>query len=151
MKPEKFTRRNLWLAILCFLAPAFFPSTARAQGPVFAVEKEGSTVQFSVKASVAIVGKFDKWKATSATLCTSQKQTCRQLIRRDFWSLTMYDKEYFLVPNSINRYSLSSRDKFKTNQDGSMDLYIQKESPGADKQSNWLPSPDGEFILMLRL
>jgi DNA sulfur modification protein DndE len=68
-----------------------------------------------------------------------------------FWSLTMYDKEYFLVANSINRYSLSSRDKFQHNPDGSMDLYIQKESPGADKQSNWLPAPDGEFILMLRL
>jgi hypothetical protein len=70
---------------------------------------------------------------------------------KGFWSLTMYDNEYFLVPNSINRYSLSSRDKFKLNQDGSMDLYTQKESPGADKKSNWLPSPDGEFILMLRL
>jgi hypothetical protein len=68
-----------------------------------------------------------------------------------FWSLTMYDKEYFLVANSINRYSLSSRDKFQHNPDGSMDLYIQKESPGADKQSNWLPAPDGEFILMPRL
>jgi DNA sulfur modification protein DndE len=68
-----------------------------------------------------------------------------------FWSLTMYDKEYFLVANAINRYSLSSRDKFQHNPDGSMDLYIQKESPGADKQSNWLPAPDGEFILMLRL
>jgi hypothetical protein len=55
------------------------------------------------------------------------------------------------VPNSINRSSLSSRDKFKLNQDGSMDLYIQKQSPGADKKSNWLPSPDGEFILMFRL
>jgi hypothetical protein len=63
----------------------------------------------------------------------------------------MYDKEYFLAANSINRYSLSSRDKFQHNPDGSMDLYIQKESPGAAKQSNWLPAPDGEFILMLRL
>jgi hypothetical protein len=70
---------------------------------------------------------------------------------RGFWSLTMYDKEYFLAANSINRYSLSSRDKFQHNPDGSMDLYIQKESPGVDKQSNWLPAPDGEFILMLRL
>jgi hypothetical protein len=43
---------------------------------------------------------------------------------KGFWSLTMYDKEYFLVPNSINRYSLSSRDKFKHNQDGSIDLNI---------------------------
>lgn len=68
-----------------------------------------------------------------------------------FWSLTIYDKEYFLVANSINRYSLSSRDMFQNNPDGSMDLYIQKESPGADKQSNWLPAPNGEFIRMLSL
>ena len=64
MKHEKLTWSNLWLVILCILAPAFLPSTARAQGPVFVVEKEGSTVQFSVKASVAIVGQFDKWEAT---------------------------------------------------------------------------------------
>jgi hypothetical protein len=68
-----------------------------------------------------------------------------------FWSLTMYDKEYFLVANSINRYSLSSRGEFQNNPDGSMDSYIQKESPGADKQANWLRAPDGEFILMPRL
>jgi hypothetical protein len=70
---------------------------------------------------------------------------------RGFWSLTTYDNEYFLVPNSINRYALSSRDKFKHNPDGSMDFNIQRDSPGAEKQSNWLPVPDGEFILMLRL
>jgi hypothetical protein len=68
-----------------------------------------------------------------------------------FWSITLYDKEYFLVSNSINRYSLSPRDQLQPNPDGSMDLYIQKESPGPDKQANWLPAPDGEFILMLRL
>jgi hypothetical protein len=63
----------------------------------------------------------------------------------------LYDTEYFLAPNPANRYALLSRDKFKHNPDGSMDLYIQKESPGADQQANWLPAPDGEFILMLRL
>ena len=63
----------------------------------------------------------------------------------------MYDGEYFLVPNTVNRYSLSSRDKFTYNADGSVDLYVQKQSPGSDKQSNWLPAPDGDFILMLRL
>ena len=52
------------LTILCFLASALLPSLAQAQGPVFAITPEGSTVQFSVKASVAIVGKFDKWDAT---------------------------------------------------------------------------------------
>ena len=52
------------LTILCFLASALLPSLAQAQGPVFAITPEESTVQFSVKASVAIVGKFDKWDAT---------------------------------------------------------------------------------------
>ena len=68
-----------------------------------------------------------------------------------FWSLTMYDAEYFFVPNKLNRYTVSSRSKFKTNKDGSVDVYIQKDSPGKDKESNWLPAPAGKFILMLRL
>ncbi len=68
-----------------------------------------------------------------------------------FWSLTMYDKNFFFVPNSLNRYTLSSRFNFKYNEDGSLDFYIQKDSPGKDKESNWLPSPAGKFILMLRL
>ena len=68
-----------------------------------------------------------------------------------FWSLTMYDKDYFFVDNPLNRYTLSARNKLKTNPDGSVDLYIQAESPGKDKESNWLPAPKDEFILMMRL
>ena len=68
-----------------------------------------------------------------------------------FWSLTMYDGDYFFVPNKLNRYTLSSRNKFKMNNDGSVDLYIQNASPGKDKEANWLPAPAGKFILMLRL
>ena len=68
-----------------------------------------------------------------------------------FWSIVMYDKDYFLVPNSINRYTVSSRDKFKTNADGSVDLYIQHDSPGKDKEANWLPAPADTFVLMMRL
>ena len=68
-----------------------------------------------------------------------------------FWSLTMYDKDYFFVDNPLNRYTLSQRNKFKTNADGSVDLYIQAESPGKDKESNWLPAPKDEFVLMMRL
>ena len=68
-----------------------------------------------------------------------------------FWSLTMYDAEYFFVPNKLNRNTLSQRNKLKANPDGSTDLYIQKDSPGKDKESNWLPAPEGKFILMLRL
>jgi hypothetical protein len=68
-----------------------------------------------------------------------------------FWSLTMYDAEYFFVANPLNRYTLSQRNKFKANEDGSVDLYIQNENPGKDKESNWLPAATGRFILMLRL
>ncbi len=68
-----------------------------------------------------------------------------------FWSLTMYDKDYFFVPNKLNRYTLSSRSKFVANADGSVDLYLQPESPGKAKEANWLPAPKGQFIPMLRL
>lgn len=68
-----------------------------------------------------------------------------------FWSLTMYDKDYFFVPNPINRQSISARQDLKPNADGSVDLYIQNESPGPEKESNWLPAPKDKFILMMRL
>jgi hypothetical protein len=68
-----------------------------------------------------------------------------------FWSLTMYDAEYFFVANSLNRFTLSQRDKLKENSDGSVDLYIQKDSPGAEKEANWLPAPEGKFVLMMRM
>lgn len=67
-----------------------------------------------------------------------------------FWSLTMYDGSYFFVKNPINRHSISARQDLKANADGSVDLYIQNESPGADKESNWLPAPKDKFILMMR-
>jgi hypothetical protein len=70
---------------------------------------------------------------------------------RGFWSVTMYDDKYFFVNNPLNRYSISARQNLKTNPDGSTDLYIQKDSPGPDKESNWLPAPAGKFILMLRM
>ncbi|HRD93354.1 MAG TPA: DUF1214 domain-containing protein, partial [Accumulibacter sp.] len=68
-----------------------------------------------------------------------------------FWSLTMYNADFFFVDNRLGRYTLGSRSKFATNKDGSVDLYLQRESPGKDKESNWLPAPDDRFILMLRL
>jgi hypothetical protein len=68
-----------------------------------------------------------------------------------FWSVTMYDTNYFFVANPINRYSISPRQNLKTTPDGSTDLYIQNESPGADNESNWLPAPKGKFVLMLRM
>jgi hypothetical protein len=68
-----------------------------------------------------------------------------------FWSLTMYDAQYFFVANPLNRYTLSQRNTLKSNPDGSVDLYIQAANPGPDKEANWLPAPSGPFNLMLRL
>ncbi len=68
-----------------------------------------------------------------------------------FWSVTLYDDESFLVTNPINRYSLGSRDPMKYGKDGSLTIYVQHESPGKDKEANWLPSAKGEIALALRL
>jgi hypothetical protein len=69
-----------------------------------------------------------------------------------FWSLTIYDDESFLVDNPIDRYSLSGRDEMNYGEDGSLTIYIQHESPGEDKEANWLPAPDGDIgYLALRL
>lgn len=68
-----------------------------------------------------------------------------------FWSLTMYNDQYFFVDNPLNRYTLSERNDLKVNADGSVDMYLQKDNPGPEKQPNWLPAPDGRFLLMLRL
>ncbi len=71
-----------------------------------------------------------------------------------FWSVTMYDgKTQLLTKNPINRYLINSPmlPQMKKNQDGSLKLYIQKDSPGADKESNWLPAPNDLIYLVMRL
>ena len=68
-----------------------------------------------------------------------------------FWSLTMYDSEGFFVANPLDRVSLSQRNDFNFNADGSLDLYIQNDSPGEDQEPNWLPAPEGAFALFMRL
>jgi hypothetical protein len=68
-----------------------------------------------------------------------------------FWSITLYDDEGFQVGNVLNRFAVSSWMPFKTNADGSLDLYFQSESPGKDKEANWLPAPTGAFNLTMRL
>jgi hypothetical protein len=71
-----------------------------------------------------------------------------------FWSVTMYDgKSQLLIKNPINRYLLNSAmlSSMKKNADGSLTLYIQKDSPGADKESNWLPAPNDTIYLVMRL
>lgn len=68
-----------------------------------------------------------------------------------FWSLTMYDSRGFFCENAIGRYALGDRDKLRYNADGSLDLYIQHQRPGAGDASNWLPAPSEAFSMSLRL
>jgi hypothetical protein len=68
-----------------------------------------------------------------------------------FWSLTLYNKEHLFEPNKLNRFSLGTKSKsLKYNADGSLTLYFQNGSPGADKESNWVPAPNDEFSLYIR-
>ena len=70
-----------------------------------------------------------------------------------FWSITMYmiDGGWWFVPNALNKFTVSPRNNLKTNPDGSTTLYFQTESPGKEKEANWLPAPKGPFIPMLRM
>ena len=71
-----------------------------------------------------------------------------------FWSVTMYDgKSQLLIKNPINRYLINSPmlPSMKKNADGSLTLYIQKDSPGKAKEANWLPAPNDTIYLVMRL
>lgn len=70
-----------------------------------------------------------------------------------FWSITMYeiDNGWWFVPNALNKFTVSPRNDLVANEDGSVTLYFQNESPGKDKEANWLPAPKGDFLPMLRM
>jgi hypothetical protein len=71
---------------------------------------------------------------------------------RAFWSLTMYNEKQFFAANPIDRYAIGDRDNLMFNSDGSLDIYIQRQSPGPGKDANWLPSPaDGAFSMTMRI
>lgn len=72
---------------------------------------------------------------------------------KGFWSITMYqiDKGWWFTPNPLNKFTVSPRDNLKANADGSVTLYFQNETPGPEKESNWLPAPKGAFIPMMRM
>jgi len=70
-----------------------------------------------------------------------------------FWSITMYNSRLFLINNPLNRYLINSPmlSDLKKNADGSLSIFMQYESPGKDKESNWLPTPNGPFVAVMRL
>ena len=70
---------------------------------------------------------------------------------KGFWSLTLYNAENFFHANKLNRFSLGTKNKdLQFGADGSLTLYLGAQSPGKDKESNWLPAPKGTFSLLLR-
>jgi len=70
---------------------------------------------------------------------------------KGFWSLTLYNEHHFFHPNTLNRYSLGTKSKtLQYNPDGSLTLYFGAKSPGKEKETNWLPAPEGMFSLYLR-
>lgn len=72
---------------------------------------------------------------------------------RGFWSITMYvdDDGWWFYPNPLNKFTVSMRDEPAFDPDGSLTLYFQHESPGKDKEANWLPAPAGDFLLTMRM
>jgi hypothetical protein len=70
-----------------------------------------------------------------------------------FWSITMYqvDNGWWFVPNKLDRFTVSPRNNPRLDKDGSLTLHFQRTSPGKARESNWLPAPEGEFVLMLRM
>ncbi|MGY2492530.1 DUF1254 domain-containing protein [Cupriavidus sp. CP313] len=68
-----------------------------------------------------------------------------------FWSVTAYDTAGYFIPNALKRHAIGDRDKLVANADGSVDLYVQADSPGKDKEANWLPVGKAPFTLLMRL
>ncbi|MBZ6075741.1 DUF1214 domain-containing protein [Microvirga sp. WGZ8] len=70
---------------------------------------------------------------------------------RGFWSLMIYNPDHLFAPNALNRFALSTKNKtLKYNPDGSLTLCLGNQSPGQDKESNWVPAPSGNFSIWLR-
>lgn len=68
-----------------------------------------------------------------------------------FWSITMYDSEGFQAANELSRFAIGDRDPLSYNPDGSLDIFIQHDDPGTDRQANWLPAPSGTLGITMRL
>jgi hypothetical protein len=70
---------------------------------------------------------------------------------RGYWSMTVLDQRGLPVDNILRRFSIGDRNSLRLNEDGSLDIFVQHESPGAARESNWLPAPPGPFQLVLTI
>jgi hypothetical protein len=107
----------------------------------------------SVYPSTSLDAKGEKLNGANNYTLTFKKDQMPPVNPLAFWSITMYtiDDGLWFYPNELNKLTVSPRDKLVYNADGSLTLYFQHESPGIDKQANWLPAPTGPFALTLRV
>jgi hypothetical protein len=107
----------------------------------------------SVYPTTYVDGSGVKLNGTNNYTLTFPKDAMPPIHDGGFWSITMYqiDNGLWFYPNKLNKLTVSTRDKFVLNDDGSLTLYFQHESPGAEREANWLPAPKTPFAMTMRL
>jgi hypothetical protein len=132
---REYLKNNYFYRMVAFILGNYGNSPQEAMYPVYTVDSEGK----------ALIG-TNRYALRFAP--------SRLPPVNAFWSLTMYElPSSLLVANPLNRYLLNSPmlPHFKRDADGGITFYIQHESPGVDKEANWLPAPKGPFIVFMRL
>ncbi|MEP9351646.1 DUF1254 domain-containing protein [Xanthobacter sp. KR7-225] len=110
-------------------------------------------IQVSVYPTTYLDGAGGKLDGKNNYTLTFKKGEMPPINDQGFWSITMYqiDNGLWFYPNKLNKLTVSTRNMFVYNEDGSLTLYFQHESPGKDKEQNWLPAPAAPFALTLRM
>lgn len=122
----------------------YYNRLATARSNIF--ENRSSETQYFYTDNDASGEALDGAKTYAITFTAGQEPPVN-----GFWSLTLYNKDHFFNANDLHRYSLGTKNQaLKRSADGSLTLYAGSKSPGADKDSNWLPAPDGAFSLYIR-
>jgi hypothetical protein len=122
----------------------YFDRTGTARSNMF--DNKPNETQYFYTDYDASGGQLEGSKSYSITFAAGQEPPVN-----GFWSLTLYNEDHLFEPNKLHRFSLGTKNKdLKRNPDGSLTLYASSASPGADKESNWLPAPKGPFSLYIR-
>lgn len=122
----------------------YFNRSATARSNIF--ENRPNETQYFYTDDDASGAALDGAKTYAITFAAGQEPPVN-----GFWSLTLYNEDHFFNPNELNRYSLGTKNAtLQRNADGSLTLYAGATSPGPDKESNWLPAPEGPFSLYIR-
>lgn len=122
----------------------YFNRSATARSNIF--ENRPTETQYFYTDDDAAGMALDGEKSYAITFAAGQEPPVN-----GFWSLTLYNADHFFNPNDLGRYSLGTKNTtLKRNADGSLTIYAGATSPGAGKESNWLPAPEGPFSLYIR-